>query len=238
VTSLADQLPMATRTKVELVQVKVERRDAPDELAGHWCQCPRTGQEVRLERCLGCEHAAQFHVEGPEGTSHLLCAVESLAEDAPPRPGEAHAAPVSAIMTARPVCVGASMRIEKLLPLLVDQNIGGVPVVDAQGRPVGMVSKTDLLANEADRADAEEVEREFPPVGELLGAFADGNGAQHTAGDLMSTPLLCVRETDSVARAAHVMSTRSVHRLGVIDAEGRLVGVVSTTDVVRWLATR
>lgn len=151
---------------------------------------------------------------------------------------DASATPVSAIMSASPVCVKADLPIERLIPLLVDENIGGVPVVDDQGCPLGMVSKTDLLAEEADRADAAELQSEFPPVGELLlGAQSQVSG-RHTAGELMSTPLLSVLHTDAIARAAELMAARHIHRLGVIDERGRLVGVISASDLVRWLAAQ
>jgi CBS domain-containing protein len=101
---------------------------------------------------------------------------------------------------------------------------------------LGMVSKTDLLAHEADQVDSDALAREFPPVGELLRTVAVQERLDCTAGDLMSTPLLCVPDTETVAGAARSMSTHCVHRLGVTDARGRLVGMVSTLDVVRWLA--
>jgi CBS domain-containing protein len=150
--------------------------------------------------------------------------------------GNAARTPVSQIMTETPLCVRPDLTLDRLLPLLVDENIGGVPVVDSHGRPLGMVSKTDLLAEEADRADAESVEREFPPVAQVPLRLTEELLARRTAGELMSTPLLSLRDSDSILRAAQLMTTRAVHRLGVVDDEGRLVGVVSTTDVVRWLA--
>jgi CBS domain-containing protein len=143
---------------------------------------------------------------------------------------------VSEIMTQTPVCVRPDLTLERLLPLLVDENIGGVPVVDAHGRPLGMVSKTDLLAEEADRADDDALEREFAPVAQVRRTISTDSLSRHTAGELMSTPLLSMVETESVRRAAQLMASHSVHRLGVVDGLGRLVGVVSTSDVVRWLA--
>src|ERR1043165_7366720 len=79
----------------------------------------------------------------------------------------AGATPVAEIMTEAPICVRPEMTLDRLLPLLVVENIGGVPVVDAHGRPLGMVSKTDLLSEEADRADSLAIEREFAPVAPL-----------------------------------------------------------------------
>lgn len=149
---------------------------------------------------------------------------------------EAAATPVSRIMTTEPLCVGPEVTLERLIPLLVDASVGGVPVVNAAGHPLGMVSKTDLLAEQADRADADATSNPFAPVGELVSATLGVRLTRQTAGELMSSPLLCLALGDSVLRAAQVMAGSKVHRLGVVDAGGRLVGVVSTTDIVHWLA--
>jgi CBS domain-containing protein len=215
-------------------RVAIVERKGPDELAGGWCECPRTGQEVRVERCMSCQQAVAFHRADPEGP-HIVCSVDRREAAVESR---AAATAVESIMSQTPVCVEAHTSLEKLVPLLVDLNVGGVPVVDVQGRPLGMVSKTDLLAEEAERVDADAVAAEFSPVGALL-ATDSGNGhLRHTAADLMSSPLVSIMVRDSILHAAQVMTARSVHRLGVVDDAGRLVGVVSTTDVVRWLATR
>jgi CBS domain-containing protein len=164
-----------------------------------------------------------------------------MVEEQPKQSGarsEAERTQVSSIMSPSPLCVRADVTLDKVLPLLVDENIGGVPVIDARGHPLGMLSKTDLLAEQADRADSQALEREFPPVGELLARALGDAAGQHTAGELMSTPLLALQATESVFRAAELMASRHVHRLGVVDAVGRLVGVVSSSDVVRWLARR
>lgn len=152
-----------------------------------------------------------------------------------PAQSEAGATPVSAIMTTAPLCVGPEVTLERLIPLLVDANIGGVPVVDQLGRPLGMVSKTDLLAEEADRADA--AANEFVPAGDLVSATLGLRLSRQTAGELMSSPLLCLGVQESVLRAAQLMAGCAVHRLGVVDEAGRLVGVVSTSDVIRWLVS-
>ena len=224
---------MTSKTPIEVVAVTVESRREPEELAGDWCRCPRSGKAVRIEHCYSCEFAVEFH--RASDPPHIICAIERRKTRARI---EAQTTPVSAIMSTDPVCVKPTLRAERLTLLLIDENIGGVPVVDDDGHAVGMVSKTDLLAEEADRVDAAELAREFPPVGELL---ADREGAvrvQHTASDLMTTPMLTLRESDSVSAAAQMMAGSSIHHLGVVDASGRLIGILSTLDIVRWLATR
>lgn len=221
-------------TRSPTVRVAVVERTEPAELAGGWCDCPRTGQEVPVEKCMGCSHAVAFHRADPEGP-HVICSTDRRTGAVESR---AAATTVDAIMSKAPVCVEAHLSLEKLVPLLVDLNVGGVPVVDAHGRPLGMVSKTDLLAEEAERVEDGNVAAEFPPVGELVAGLAGNEHLRHTAADLMSSPLVSILARDSILHAARVMSSRCVHRLGVVDDAGRLVGVVSTTDVVRWLATR
>src|SRR4029079_18434500 len=66
-------------------------------------------------------------------------------EARPARQSIADRTPVSAIMTTDVICVQPDVSIESVTRLLLERGISGVPVVDADGVPVGLVSKTDLL---------------------------------------------------------------------------------------------
>jgi CBS domain-containing protein len=90
---------------------------------------------------------------------------------------------------------------------LVALGITGAPVVDAEARPLGVVSLSDLA----------------------------GRRAGETAGALMTRPAAVVRDEDPIAQAGRLMAGAGYHRLVVIDGDGRAVGVVSSLDVVRGL---
>ena len=69
----------------ELVRVAVVERYQPAELAGGWCTCPTTGHAVRVEECMGCGRAVEFHRGcACESAPFILCDVsegEDVAED-------------------------------------------------------------------------------------------------------------------------------------------------------------
>jgi CBS domain-containing protein len=90
---------------------------------------------------------------------------------------------------------------------LIALGITGAPVVDAQGRPLGVLSLRDLA----------------------------GWGQGATAGEVMSRPAAVVRDEDAIAQAGRLLAASGYHRLVVIDTEGRVVGIVSALDVVRGL---
>ncbi len=97
---------------------------------------------------------------------------------------------------------------------LVEYDINGLPVLDAEDRVIGVVSATDLRRHRRTTA-------------------TDG---VLTAEAVMSAPARTVRADDSVVRAARLMSTSGIERLPVVDEEARLVGMVTRRDVLQIFA--
>jgi CBS domain-containing protein len=132
---------------------------------------------------------------------------------------------VDEVMTRDVVSVRPDTSVETLAELMLERNISGLPVVDAEGRLVGLVSKTDLVrAQNAPDDGSVSLPR---GVHEVSGA---------TVADLMSPRVLCVRTGAQLSEAARLMVDAGVHRLPVISRGGALQGMVSTSDVVRWVA--
>jgi CBS domain-containing protein len=115
-------------------------------------------------------------------------------------------------MTRDVVCVDPEMTVVDLRTLLLERNISGAPVVDAVGRPIGVVSKTDLV-----RALQE------PDL-------------YRTVRSIMMSLAFTLTESAPIARAAALMAYERVHRVVVISTEGSVVGIVSSLDVLNWLA--
>ena len=109
-----------------------------------------------------------------------------------------------------------------VLRVLVEHRISGAPVVDAAGRPVGMVSITDLLREQYDELEDAEDELPLHPA--------------RRAEEIMTPSVFSIREDASVGDAAREMAKRHVHRVPVVTREGVVVGMVSALDVVRWMA--
>jgi CBS domain-containing protein len=157
--------------------------------------------------------------------------------------------PVSRVMLEDPVCIGPDLSGALARLLMLDQSVGALPVVDAVGRPIGILSKTDIVRRESQER-AEEHETEEAPLcspsvssdldseaGSLraLETFVAGTEEPRVA-DLMSPSVLSVSESTSVMEAARLMIEHEVHHLPVTGARGKLVGMLSPFDIVRAIA--
>ena len=136
------------------------------------------------------------------------------------------------IMTPAPVSVTETTRAGTVMKLLLSARFNGVPVVDGAGRPAGIITQGDLIARGGmplrlgllTRMGSEEIE--------ALARAMD----ERTASEVMSAPVAVIAEDRPVTEAVDLMLARSLKRLPVVDAEGRLAGVLSRLDVFRTIA--
>ena len=135
---------------------------------------------------------------------------------------------VGELMTPAVVKVRPDTPFKEIAQVLAENDITSVPVVDEQGRPLGVVSEADLLRNEA----AGEDPAGLLPAAHLSSKERARSGAT-TAHGLMTSPAECARPEWTVVEAARVMDHRHIKRLPVVDEAGRLVGIVSRSDLLR-----
>ena len=132
---------------------------------------------------------------------------------------------VTDVMTTT-VHVAAPSTPFKLLVQLIDENrISAVPIVDRNGIPVGLVSESDLLVKER-RA---ELESEHAWIRRRLKEKAQAT----IASDLMTSPAITVELATQIPEAARIMQERGVRRLIVVDARGRIAGIVTRSDLLQ-----
>ncbi|GAA2658355.1 MULTISPECIES: CBS domain-containing protein [Actinosynnema] len=134
---------------------------------------------------------------------------------------------VASLMTADVVAASPATPFKELVALLVGGGFGAAPVL-LDGRPVGVVSRGDLLAKEEYRGRAELSPFAGP---EARRRWRRAHGT--TAADVMTTPVITVRPHDPARLAAAVLAEEDVHRVFVVDDSGRLVGVLSRGDLLR-----
>ncbi|MDL2076255.1 CBS domain-containing protein [Streptomyces sp. GXMU-J15] len=128
------------------------------------------------------------------------------------------------VMSDAVVRVQGGTPFKEIAHLLQEYDITAVPVVDDQDRPLGVVSEADLLHKmRSVQDDTDTPEATAPP---------DKARATDAAG-LMTSPPLCAREDWSVVEAARMMAEHGVKRLLVTGDDGRLIGVVSRSDLLR-----
>src|SRR6478735_1784783 len=117
---------------------------------------------------------------------------------------------VTSVMTANPACCTAETPLRDVARMMIDNDCGEIPVVDAQGVPVGVVTDRDITVR----------------------IVAEGRDTMNaTASDAMSAPVQTVREDSSLKDATKLMEAAKIRRIPVVDAKGKLTGIVSVADL-------
>ncbi|KAB2902463.1 MAG: CBS domain-containing protein [Kofleriaceae bacterium] len=143
-------------------------------------------------------------------------------------------ASVASIMSRTTYCLRPQVGVRTAVGILLDERMSGAPVVDDEGHPVGIVSKTDLLRHLHERGDA--VESGDDPAIERGYHATDVDST--TVGDVMMPVVFAIAEDTTIAAASALMAGEGIHRLPVLDKKGAVVGILSTLDIVRCVADR
>jgi CBS domain-containing protein len=136
---------------------------------------------------------------------------------------------VAEVMTTDVVKVRPSTPLKQVAELLLSRGISGAPVVDAEGRVLGVVSETDILAKEQGSVDPRSLlHRLFSPGARAEQAKLDAT----TAAQAMTSPAVTIRPSATIAEGAAAMLEHCVNRLPVVDGP-TLRGIVTRADLVR-----
>ncbi len=136
---------------------------------------------------------------------------------------------VADVMTTR-VHVASPLTPFKILVRLIEENkVSAIPIVDQHGIPVGIVSEADLLLKER-RAELESATN-LLHFRRQARERAKSEGLVAT--DLMTTPPLSIGIGATLTEAARLMQERNVRRLIVVEAGGRIAGIVSRSDLLQ-----
>jgi CBS domain-containing protein len=128
------------------------------------------------------------------------------------------------IMCRDLICVRPDLEIEAVIGLIVDKHLGCLPVVDEHRRPIGMITKFDIVEH----------------LNAYVRSVANGEPlpidiAARSADEVMMPIALTLDESATVGDAASMMTCEDLHHVLVVSRGGALVGVVSTKDIVTWL---
>ena len=135
---------------------------------------------------------------------------------------------VGEVMTKDVISVRATAGYKEIAEVMVRHGISAVPVTDPEGTVLGVVSEADLLA----KLEYTDAVPRHPLVCRRMRADPR-KAAGDTVGELMRSPPVTVRPTDTVTAAARRMEAARVKRLPVVDEVGNLVGIVARRDLVR-----
>ena len=145
------------------------------------------------------------------------------------------------IMNPHVVSVTDTMDLREVAKIFMEEGITGAPVVDEMGHLVGVISQSDLV--EYELATEHELTVEAPfyrrPYDDALDpsrGFQIEELPADTAKDVMPPFLVTVEEDTPIREVAARMTKFGIHRLIVVDEDQRLRGIVTSIDVLRWVA--
>jgi CBS domain-containing protein len=141
------------------------------------------------------------------------------------------------VMTPNPVSIRDSATVAYAIRFLTDKGFSAAPVIDERGRPIGVLSRADILVFDRERASNGNV-AVFYGNADLAVApedFRPDRADEVRVRDVMTPVVFSVGPRTPAIEAAEEMVRLHVHRMFVVDDSGTLVGVVSALDVLRDL---
>ncbi len=146
---------------------------------------------------------------------------------------------VAEVMTSNPITVTRETSLTEAIKIIAEKRISGLPVVDDQGKLVGVISESDLMWKQTGIDPPpyvmfldsviylENPARYEKEVHKVLG---------QTVGEVMTTKAISIAPESSVKDAARLMHDKHVRRLPVVNEVGQVVGIITRGDIVRSMA--
>ena len=122
---------------------------------------------------------------------------------------------IAALEPAEPICLGETATVAEAIACMLERRQAGVLIVDSTGRLAGIFTERDVLTR-------------------VAGAGRDVT--RTVLQDVMTANPEALSAADRIAYAVHSMSVAGYRTVPLIDADRRPVGVVTVSDVIRWLA--
>ena len=135
-------------------------------------------------------------------------------------------ATVKDVMSTHVIAVRRSAPYKEMAAMLHMQRVSAFPVIDDDDKVIGVVSEGDLLTKEA---FGDSTPESLPG---MLRGRSRGKASAITAAELMTQPPVTIGPDVPVTQAARLMYSRRVKRLPVVDDDGKLIGIVTRSDVL------
>jgi CBS domain-containing protein len=146
---------------------------------------------------------------------------------------------VSDVMTCTVVALGRGAGFKDIVKTMQQWKVSALPVLDDEGRVIGVVSEADLLPKEEYRDGDFDLPQSRlrstggTPVTQLRRLSDLTKAGAVTAAELMTSPAVTVHADATLARAARTMARAEAKRLPVVDDKGLLKGIVSRSDLLK-----
>lgn len=209
--------------------------------------CVRQQRCMAVQECTACAHCDGFSLDPKGRRSSLIC---SFAE---PRevPNDSRTARATSpaddtligeIMTSEVICVTEDVTVDELTRLFVERRISGVPVVNNDGKAVGVVSKTDLVRESHEQPNVQEYDKSLQIQSGEGYAYDLGPGfhgeklSNVRVREIMTPVAYTLKAGTPVSQAAALMAFEGIHRVPVVcESGGEVIGMLSALDVLRWI---
>ena len=143
---------------------------------------------------------------------------------------------VKDIMVKKVITIQRDASVEELSELLVKNRISGVPVIDSDGKLVGIATEGDLIIKDSDL--------HFPRYFKLLDSIIYLESLNKfkknlkkflgtKVEDVMTAEIKTVKEETPISEAANMMIKYNINRVPVLDSKDELVGIVTRADIVK-----
>jgi CBS domain-containing protein len=114
------------------------------------------------------------------------------------------------VMTPDPACCSANATLDEVAKLMVQNDCGEIPILDASDRPIGVITDRDIVCR----------------------AVAEGkNPTGHTVESVMSKPVVTVRTDTPIDDVLATMEKHQIRRVPVIDESGCCMGIIAQADL-------
>lgn len=127
---------------------------------------------------------------------------------------------VSKVMKREVLTVRKDASIHDAIKMLVAVNVTGLPVVDDEGKLVGIISEKDIIGLFSDL--------------ELLESLHDMNSNPRTVEELMSSDVITFDQDDSLIAVCEFLKGHNIRRVPIV-SEGELVGIISRRDIIKYM---
>ena len=192
-------------------------------IASHSVQCPRRGRATSFERCCGCAHKQSIDVDSDGHHGVVECEDGGAGALPNGRIDVAESAVrvrLGDILGADTTCVRADVALEEAREQLAGERAStrAMPVVDESMRLVGILSRTDLIRHDGKRKRRRK------------------NAPRETVAEVMTPLVHGLPEDAPVAYAISLMAFDQLHEVPVVDTGGKVLGMLTSTDALRWVA--
>ncbi len=133
---------------------------------------------------------------------------------------------VEQIMTRDVATISSGESLKDAAAVLLERKVSGLPVLDTEGNLVGIITENDILHQE---------NRKHPAL-TLSSFFKSVEDPAMTVSDAMTKKVKTIKPTADHSKAARKMETANIKRLPVVDQSGKLVGILSRSDILKVFA--